>query len=420
MSDEIELIGDGEGMAVIGEPEAVDRFLRAEGLPSRDLGLGRLRAVLSTGSGAAQASAQIAENSGRWVKLTKESAAAMKKFDVMKGSGAGLSRGVLTENGKIKGLVQFTRGGVGSLTNPAVLAGAAGMMAQIAMQQQMDEISDYLEEIDAKVDDVLRAQKDAVLSDMVGVDLVIDDAMTVREEVGRVSEVTWSKVQTTSTTIARTQSYALRQLHALAEGLEKTKLRDLVDATRVAESKAQEWFAVLARCFQLQDALAILELDRVLDASPDELDRHRLGLAAARRNRLEMITQRTEVLVDRLEAAAGLATSKVLFHPVAAGAIIRSSNHVGGEITRFQDGLGIENSHDAQEAKQWLMAVAEVRDRALDAGGEGVDAAKRLGDETIDRARSLSTRIAAGLAKRALPWQKTDEDDDEPEASLRR
>lgn len=413
MTDEIELISDGEGLAVIGDPEAVDRFLSAEGLPSRDLGLGRLRSVLSTGSQAAQVGAQISESSGRWVKLTKESAAAMKKFDVMKGSGAGVSRGVLTENGKIKGLVQFTRGGVGNLTNPAVLAGAAGVMAQIAMQQQMDEISDYLEEIDAKVDDVLRAQKDAVLSDMVGVDLVIDDAMTVRGEVGRVSEVTWSKVQTTSTTIARTQSYALRQLATLAEGLEKTKLGDLVEATRAAESTAQEWFAVLARCFQLQDGLAVLELDRVLDASPDELDRHRLGLMAARRNRLEMITQRTEALVERLEGAAELATTKVLLHPVAAGAVVRSSNHTGADITHFQDGLGIASSHDAQESKRWMTAVAEVRDKALDAGGDGVDAAKRLGDETFDRARSLSTRLTGGLAKRSLPWQKNNDIDND-------
>jgi len=33
--------------------------------------------------------------------------------------------------------------------------------------------------------------------------------------------------------------------------------------------------AVLARTFQLQDGVAVLELDRVLDASPDELDNHR-------------------------------------------------------------------------------------------------------------------------------------------------
>ena len=51
----------------------------------------------------------------------------------------------------------------------------------------------------------------------------------------------------------------------------------LAEAAKVAESKAQDWLAVLARCFQLQDAIAVLELDRVLDVAPDDLDGHRLG-----------------------------------------------------------------------------------------------------------------------------------------------
>ena len=189
-------------------------------------------------------------------------------------------------------------------------------MAQLAMQQTMDEITDYLATIDEKVDDVLRAQKDAVLADMIGVGFVIEEAMTIREQVGRVSEVTWSKVQATPATIARTQAYALRQLDALAEKLErKTKIGDLAKTAKEAESKVQEWLAVLARCFQLQDAIAVLELDRVLDASPEELDGHRLGLRAARQNRLELISRSTERLMARMDAAAGTANTKVLLHP---------------------------------------------------------------------------------------------------------
>jgi hypothetical protein len=43
MDDEIQLISDGDGLAVIGHPAAVERFLVSEGLPARDLGLRRLR-----------------------------------------------------------------------------------------------------------------------------------------------------------------------------------------------------------------------------------------------------------------------------------------------------------------------------------------------------------------------------------------
>ncbi|WP_222709085.1 hypothetical protein [Nonomuraea sp. C10] len=115
---------------------------------------------------------------------------------------------------------------------------------------------------------------------MIGVGFVIEEAMTIRETRGRVDEVTWSKIQTAPVTIAETQAYALRQLDSLAEKLEgMTNFGGLAKAAREAESKGQEWLAVLARCFQLQDAIAVLELDRVLDASLGELDGHRLGLS---------------------------------------------------------------------------------------------------------------------------------------------
>ena len=83
MDNEIQLISDGDGLAVIGDPTAVERFLVSEGLPSKDLGLPRLGSVLSAGAGAAQAGSEIAANSGRWVKLTKESAQLVKKYGLM-------------------------------------------------------------------------------------------------------------------------------------------------------------------------------------------------------------------------------------------------------------------------------------------------------------------------------------------------
>ena len=42
---------------------------------------------------------------------------------------------------------------------PAILTGAAGVMAQLAMQQAMDEITDYLKAIDAKGANATAAEK---------------------------------------------------------------------------------------------------------------------------------------------------------------------------------------------------------------------------------------------------------------------
>ena len=111
MSNEIQLISDGDGLAVIGNPTAVERFLVSEGLPSKDLGLPRLSSVLSAGAGTAQAGSELAATSGRWVKLTEESAKAIKKYDLMKGSESHLSRAVAMENGKTKGILEFVEAG---------------------------------------------------------------------------------------------------------------------------------------------------------------------------------------------------------------------------------------------------------------------------------------------------------------------
>ncbi len=403
MDNEIQLLSDGDGLAVIGNPAAVDRFLVSEGLPSKDLGLKRLRSVLNTGAEAAQAGSEIAANAGRWVKLTEKSARAMRKHPLMKGSETGVSRAVLTEKGKINGLLELVRTPGSFLTNPAILAGAAGLMAQLAMQQTMDEITDYLAMIDEKVDDVLRAQKDAVLADMIGVNLMIEEAMTIREQVGVVSEVTWSKVQATPVTIARTQAYALRQLDALAEKMDhKAKIGDLAKTSKEAELTVQEWLAVLARCFQMQDAIAVLELDRVLNASPEELDRHRLALRAARQNRLDLISRSTERLLARMEAAAVAANTKVLLHPTTSRAVVQSTNDVAVTVVDFHGRLGIERGRQSLEARRWADAASEVRDKVLETGAEGVDAAVHLGTETLDRARSVMGRLSSGIAERTL------------------
>lgn len=411
MDDEVQLISDGDGLTVIGDQSAVDRFLASEGFPSKDLGLQRRRPALGNAAGIAQAGSEISANSARWVKLTKESAQRVNKYGLRESSKTGLSTGVLKGNkGQIKGFVEFVKTPGSLLTNPALLAGAAGIMAQLAMQQAMDEITNYLARIDEKVDDVLRAQTDAVVADMIGVDLVIEDAMSVREQVGRVSEITWSKVQATSVTIARTQAYALRQLDALAEKMErKTKIGDLAKTSKEAESKTQEWLAVLARCFQLQDAIAVLELDRVLDAAPDELDRHRLGLRVARKKRLDLISRSTERLLARMNAAAGTANAKVLLHPAAARDVVRSSNDVESSVVDFHERLGIERGRQSLEARRWVDAAEEVKDKVLEKGAERVDAAKRLGNGTLDKARSATGKLSNGIAERALRRRGDDE-----------
>ena len=398
VTNEIEVMSDGDGLAVIGEAGVVDAFLTSNGLVGSDLGLSRIGGRAAFGAAALlQAGSVAAEQSGRWIKLTEESARAMKTLPMVRNATTGNLHATLrATNGQFAKNLQFVPTAAASAP-PVLLAMSAAMMSQMALQQSIDELGDYLAVIDQKVDDILRAQKDAVIADMIGVDLLIEEAMTVREDVGRVSEITWSKVQSADFTIARTQAYALRQIDALAEKVETAKVGEVANAVKDAEPKVKEWLAVIAHCVQLQDALTVLELDRVLDGDPDDLDRHRRGLRSAREKRLSAIHRTTELLLERMNATIRRANSKVLLSPLAARSAVTSSNHVVAEVLTFQTVLGIEDGHDAAAAKRWRTAFGEVRDKVIASGVDGANAAKHLGDDTIESVRSGAGRFSGGV-----------------------
>lgn len=432
MCDELEVFGNEDGLAIFGDAKAMEQFLRSEGLASQEFGLDRVFSKLGAGATSAHLAASAAANSGRWVQLTEKSAKALKANKLMKGSSEGLSRTILMKDGKITGILEITKNPLQILSNPAALTSVAGIMSQMASQQTLDDIADYLAKIDEKVDDILRAQKDTVFSEMIGIGVIVDEAILTRNAVGKVSEVTWSKVQAAPQKIASTQVYALRQLDALAATIEdKTKISDVAKSVSKVEPAVREWIAVLARCFQLQEALSVLEIERVLDAAPEDLDSHRRGLRAAKEKRCAEIVSSTQKLLDRMNAAAGLANSKVLLHPTIARSVVHTSNRVELDINNFHSRLGIEGGAKTVEAKTWVEAAVELRSKVVETGVEsfeasrrfggdaldvaknasakvveagngGLDATKRLGTETRDLARHTSDKVAIGLAERLL------------------
>lgn len=409
LSHEIQLVTDGDGLAVIGDSADVERFLLDQGLstaPSKELDVRRLSSLAGTSGTALRVGSEVAANSGRWVKLTAESAQAVKQYGLMATKTPGVSHAMIGKPGEVKQWLQIAQAPTALLSGPMALCALSTMMQQQAMQQQMDQIVEYLQEINEKVDDILRAQKDAVLADMIGVDLAVEDALTVRDQVGRVSEITWSKIQSSSLVLAQTQAYAIRQLEAIAENLEKkADLGKIAKATKDAEPKVRDWLAVIARCLQLQDGVAILELDRVLDSAPEDLDSHRLGLANARRKRLDVITTITARLLTQMNETIRNANSRVLLNPRDAPAAVRSSNEMAAGVVALRARLGIDSGYASSDAKRWGQAAGEAVNKALASGTESATVAKGkaadLADAARDRAIDLTetTRVKTAELK---------------------
>lgn len=414
MTDEIELICDGEGLAVLGDPTAVKRFLDSEGLrtQSQELRLERLGPALETGSNIAKLVSDIYANTGRYVRLTKESAKDVRQFGLMPTSVRGISHAMIGEPGSISKWIQIEDGPASLFMNPAVLSGVAGIMAQIARQQEVRALKELLVSIDGKLDDLRRGQRDEILAKMDRAVSVISEAMIIRERGGD-RETAWRKVENEVGTIAEVQANALREIEALAD-----KVGDVDDGTGVGflkkttneiESEVGVWLAVLAQCFRLENERAILELDHVLATNPRHWDGHRIGLSEALHEKRDEAVRRTTDLLERLDRAGAVARSNIILHAPAAHSVIDSVNAVNGSLEEFHALLGGEFHwkelarirwkdaiHDPNQLRRagkeifktaaiGLGAVAAlVLLAAASAGGENNDSENSSGDDPED------------------------------------
>lgn len=371
MDDDIELVSDGESLAVFGERNAVERFLHSVGLlaTSKDLGMDKLSAVFGQGSEIAQAASEISARTGRYIKLTKESSEHMHEFGLMPTKTKGVSHAMLGDPGSISKWLQVEDGVGQLLANPALLSGAAGIMAQLARQHEARELKELLVQIDAKLGEVRRRQRDEVLAKLDRVVEALEDAMFIRKYAGD-QQTAWEKVVAESATIAEIRADALRAIEALADKISNNPgVGRLAKSMKEIEQELAIWLAVLARCFQLDDEYQILELEHVLVTAPAAIDRHRLALNESKQKRRGKVSNKTQDLLRKMDEASGFASANVLLHAWAAKSIIDSINQVGGSVEEFHRPLAIDFSRDALTRVPWNEAIRD-RQQLKNAGFE--------------------------------------------------
>jgi hypothetical protein len=394
MAGEIEIVNDGEGVVIVGDSAAVERFLDRAGLleEPQQFDLGRLSTILKAGADGATTVSGIVEQSGRYLKLTPESAQRLKDAGgLMKTRTKGISHAMLGETGK-KSLkwLQVEDGPSSLLSNPAVLSGVGGLMSQFAQQSEAHELKALLLRIDEKLDDVRRAQRDAVLARMTSAAAAIDEAMTIRAQGGD-PKTLWDKVSGVSETILNVQQEALLALRALADKVEgKSKAGELKRAVREIEHEAAVQLAILARCFELQDEFRVVELDHVLATAPENLEGHRLGVAAAREKRRAGVIDSTRRLMSRLDAAGGIANDNILLHARAARSVIDSLNATAEIVDDFHAPLGIESDRSPLDAIPWREAVRDPQQLRT--------AGKEAGQKALVAGATVAAVAATGYA----------------------
>jgi len=252
MTNDIQIVSDGDGVAIFGDDRAVEKFINsAASLKAAVAEHGSH--IINIGAVLAHASSMFASESGRWLKLTAESAAELRNAGkLMPTKTPGVDFAMLGNPGDINKWLRVES----ATMNPVVLSNVGALMAQAALQHQIDAITDYLEIIDKKLDAVLRTQINQVLARLDGVDLVIRESIAIKDTVGRVSDVNWSKLHTATQTINEVLAFSLRHLADTIDPLTAQKTDELLDAVTQAERDTQKWLQVIARCLQLHDQVA--------------------------------------------------------------------------------------------------------------------------------------------------------------------
>ncbi|GAB3283140.1 hypothetical protein [Kineosporia babensis] len=404
MSDELERINDGEGLAVVGPPSVVDRLLREAGLLAKsvDLGLSRLGDLLGHGSTVIQGMAEISANSGRYLKIDAETAERIAKFGLIKTDTPGVSWAMIGSPGDIASWIKVQTDVGSLLTNPAVLGGISGMMDQAASQQQLKEIAAALARLDEKVDTILKRQDDAVLSDLIGVGAALDLETRIRNESLKVSDSAWATVSQSLQKVEAGRAIAQSRIHECTERWAKAAgassigwsgfgtAKQLTKELEAEEKALRNWLAVLIRCAEMDHKFFLLRLERALAEAPEHVEGCRRAIAEHQTEREAALAENISKSFENVNTARQKANAWMILDRTRSLVVIESANRLAAELDQFCQLLQF-----TVEERSW-----ETRE---------LGRAARLSAQTVQAAKDYGP-IAGALGVAALLVQKTSGD----------
>lgn len=405
-TSEVIIFEDGDGLLVFGSETALAAVESSTSAPTRMIEPSTLSALgrMVSGIGKWQ------ETSGRWMKLTPESAQLKKLAGAVEAKDGRLLGMVRGDKGQIVRHLRFEQ--AGSLLTPAAPAALGALATQMAIEAALDDIQEYLEIIDAKLDRLLKQRKLESLGMLGGVTFAIEEAESISRETGVVSAITWSKVQANSLALQSMQAESVAQLNALGELVVQAGS----DPDRIAAAlgdvteDAPFWLGILARTIALQDRQYRLEMQRVAESTVDELESHREGIRIARGERLRRIGAALATIATSLREATETSTLTKVLNPLSVPRVVSRVNAVNAELARFavQAGLG-DLSDEEVAATPWGAAVhtllgdtaGAINATSVDAAGKVTGFLTTTGSEAIAGARSLGRRVESfGLSRK--------------------
>lgn len=362
--DGVELIRDGENLLVVGDSKrAVESFMRSIGAleGARKITSRQLAPMLRSVADLTHAVADAVSESGLWVKLTGESAEAIKEFGLTDTEVPGVAYAMAGRPGDIKQWLKISKSPGAKMSSPTVLSGIAGSLGQAATQLEADQMRALIESLDEKIDQVLRGQRDAIVGPLNGVQRHIRSAQTSRRVQGEVDSQEWDKIAGTPQRIRELQSTAVEKLRGVAGDMEQYKrVGDLNARMPELQDQIELWIGVIARCFAALDEVADLELEYTAAIAPVKLDAKRLAIQEDRLGAITDLSAGVAELVSQMSVSAERAKSNRLLHRTGSPQVIRLIEGARDPIKKLYDALGLEINWESITEAQWREAIRQL------------------------------------------------------------
>ncbi|KQQ98480.1 hypothetical protein ASF74_12935 [Arthrobacter sp. Leaf145] len=374
-TDEVELIRDGENLFVVGSSKrAVESFMRSAGLLERakEITSRQLAPMLRSAAEITHTVADTVAESGLWVKLTEESAEAIKEFGLTDTDVPGVAYAMAGRPGDIKQWLKISTSTGAKLANPGMLSGVAGGLAQAASQAEAEQLRELLVSLDAKIDKVLRGQRDAVIGPLNGVERHLRSAQTFLRVQGEIDSQEWDKIAGTPQRIREIQSTAVEKLRGIAADMEQHKrVGDLNSHLPELKNQVELWVGAIARCFIALDEFAAFELEHTAAIAPGKLDAKRQAIQEDRLEAIAELSAGVAELMSQMAASVERARANRLLYRTKSPQVLGMIDSSRGPIKKLYDALGLEIDWDSITAAQWREAFLELEQwkNALSEGG---------------------------------------------------
>ena len=198
--------------------------------------------------------------------------------------------------------------------------------------------------------------------------------------------------------IATIQAYAIAKIKSLTEKAEREQdPKQVRPLTQQIRQEIHQWLGMLASAVRMQDQVSCIELARVCQEEPEQLEAYKKGIVLARNKRLEEIEQSLNALGKQLETKAGIVGGEGAAEPIQFTSCHCQHRKHRQRLNAFANTLQLEHIH--LHVEEGLLG-SRPRAKAVDDTGKVL---QNAGQQTAHAVQDAGNAIAKGAQAPASP-----------------